>query len=176
MVGDVLIAEEFPGLLWHVRWTGTAFQVTVLFQVPQWEHVTFSTAGIEEIPPITNKCPLTQGFWKNHPDDWPVTSLTLGKQTYSQMELLALLQSPVKGDASLILAHQLIAAKLNIANGSDPTPVSATLTDADNLLSAFPGKLPYKVKPSSASGQAMVNDADVLDSYNNGELKPDCEP
>lgn len=126
--------------------------------------------------PDHQQVPADPGLLEESPDDWSVTSLTLGNQTYSQMELLALLQSPVKGDASLILAHQLIAAKLNIANGSDPTPVSATLTDADNLLSAFPGKLPYKVKPSSASGQAMVNDADVLDSYNNGELKPDCEP
>ncbi|MBI4641609.1 MAG: hypothetical protein HY731_12995 [Candidatus Tectomicrobia bacterium] len=39
-----------------------------------------------------------------------------------------------KGNASVILAYQLIAAKLNIANGSDPTPVTATITAADNLL------------------------------------------
>ena len=70
----------------------------------------------------------------------------------------------------------LIAAKLNIANGSDPTPVSATIADADRLLSGFTGKLPYHVRPSSATGQAMVNDASVLESYNNGDLTPDCQP
>jgi hypothetical protein len=123
-----------------------------------------------------NRCPLGQGFWKNHPDAWPVTSLTLGSQTYSQAELLNLLNMPVRGDASLILAYQLIAAKLNIAHGADPTPVSATITDADSLLSGFTGKLPYKITPSSSIGQRMVNDATVLDSYNNGNLTPDCQP
>ena len=75
----------------------------------------------------------------------------LGSQTYSQTELLNILNTRVgsgpKADASLILADQLIAAKLNIANGSDPAPVSSTITDADSLLSAFSDKLPYKVNP-----------------------------
>lgn len=54
MIGDVLIAQEFPGVLWHVKWdTATAsFQTTQVAQVGQWEHVTFSTAGIVEIPPV----------------------------------------------------------------------------------------------------------------------------
>ncbi len=54
LVGDVLIAEEFPGILWHVKWdaASNSFQVTNVAQVTQWEHVTFSTAGIVEIPPI----------------------------------------------------------------------------------------------------------------------------
>ncbi len=38
-----------------------------------------------------------------------------------------------RGFASLNLAHQLIAARLSIANGSDPTPVSGTLTHADGI-------------------------------------------
>jgi hypothetical protein len=126
---------------------------------------------------VTNVCPLGQGFWKNHPDAWPVTSLTLGSQTYTQAELLTLLDTPPRGDASLILAHQLIAAKLNIANGSDPTPISATITDADSLLSQFgSNRLPYNVRTSSAIGQQMVNDANVLDRYTNGDLTPDCQP
>jgi len=44
------------------------------------------------------------------------------------------------------------------------------------VLSGFAGKLPYGVKPSSATGQRMVNDATVLDAYNNGNLTPDCTP
>jgi hypothetical protein len=119
-------------------------------------------------------CPQGQGSWKNNPDAWPVTSLMLGSQTYSQTELLTILKTPVKGDASLILADQLIAAKLNIANGSDPTPVSSTITNADSLLSAFGGTLPYHVKTSSATGQIMVNDANTLESYNNGLLTTGC--
>src|SRR5262249_39117711 len=78
-----------------------------------------------------NRCPQGQGFWKNHPGAWPVISLTLGSQTYTQAELLALFDTPPRGDASVILAHQLIAAKLNIANGSNPAPISSTIADAD---------------------------------------------
>jgi hypothetical protein len=91
-------------------------------------------------------------------------------------ELLAILNTPSGGDASIILAKQLIAAKLNIANGSDPTPVSSTLTHADSLLSMFSGKLPYHVKLSSAIGQMMVSDANTLDNYNNGKLTTGCSP
>jgi hypothetical protein len=132
---------------------------------------------VQTLPP----CPLGQGDWKNNPNAWPVSSLTLGSQTYTKTELLTILKMKVgsgpKADASLILADQLIAAKLNIANGSDPTPVSSTITHADSLLSAFGGnKLPYKVKPSSATGQMMVNDANTLNSYNNGLLTPVCSP
>jgi hypothetical protein len=50
MVGDVLVTQEEPGILWHVRWNGNEFEKEELTQVTQWEHVTFSTAGIAEIP------------------------------------------------------------------------------------------------------------------------------
>ena len=50
MVGDLLIAQEHPGILWHVRWNGTEFETRELARVEQWEHVTFSSAGIAEIP------------------------------------------------------------------------------------------------------------------------------
>jgi hypothetical protein len=78
------------------------------------------------------------------------------------------------GDASMILAVQLIAAKLNIAAGSDPTPIVSTITHADSLLSMFSGKLPYHVSPSSMIGQMMVSDGKTLDNYNNGRLTPGC--
>ena len=110
-----------------------------------------------------------------------MNSLTLGSQSYLKMELLIILNTPIgseknAADASLILADQLIAAKLNVANGSDPAPVSSTITHSDSLLSGFSGKLPYHVKPSSANGQAMVNDATVLNNYNNGALTAGCTP
>jgi N-acetylneuraminic acid mutarotase len=128
------------------------------------------------------RCPHPQGYWKSNPTLWPASSLpmTLGNQTYSKTELLTILKTSVgtgtKADASLILADQLIAAKLNIANGSDPSPVSSTITHADSLLFPFSGKLPYKVKTSSAIGQMMVNDGTTLGNYNNGLLTLVCTP
>jgi len=126
---------------------------------------------------LPNRCPQGTGFWKNHPALWPVASITLGSQTYTQTELLAILNLPTASspaDASLILADQLIAAKLNIANGSNPAPIAGVIADADNLLSGFAGKLPYHVDPKSAIGTAMVADANVLTQYNSGRLTRSC--
>jgi hypothetical protein len=126
-------------------------------------------------------CPQGQGYWKNNPAAWPASALpmTLGSQVYTtKSQLLKILMTPIgtgnKADASLILADQLIAAKLNIANGADGTPVTSTIMNADFLLSGFNGKLPYHVKPSSPTGQLMVNDASVLDNFNNGLLTSGC--
>jgi hypothetical protein len=76
----------------------------------------------------------TQGFWKNHSDVWPLQSLTLGAVSYSESQLLQILNHPAQGNGLVILAHQLIAAKLNIANGADPTLVQQTVIDADSMI------------------------------------------
>jgi uncharacterized repeat protein (TIGR01451 family) len=52
-VGDFLMSQEFPGILWHVRWNGSSFQVVEVARVGQWEHITFSPAGVPPIPPAT---------------------------------------------------------------------------------------------------------------------------
>ena len=132
------------------------------------------TTEIPCLPPGEEPCPHSQGYWKNHEDTWPVDELVLGGETYDATGLLGLLRTPVKGDASLILAHQLIAAKLNVANGSAAGSIAATISDADELLAPFPGALPYHVRSSSPEGQAMVALAEALDEYNNGRLTDGC--
>ncbi len=62
MVGDVLITQEHPGILWHVRWNGTEFEKRELARVEQWEHVTFSSAGIAEIPVLPPTTTDGNGF------------------------------------------------------------------------------------------------------------------
>ena len=52
-----------------------------------------------------------------------------------------------------ISALLIQSPNLNIATGSDPAPISSTIAHADSLLSMFSGKLPYHVKPSSATGR-----------------------
>jgi hypothetical protein len=121
-------------------------------------------------------CPLAATRWEEKPGQWPVDSLTLGNESYNQGELLAILKPRDRPDASVSLARQLIAAKLNLANGSDPAPVMGTIDDADALLSRFSGKLPYHVKRSSPAGRAMSQDAAVLVDYNDGNLTPECSP
>ena len=136
--------------------------------------------GAFEVQAANTVCPLPQGYWKNNPDAWPSSALpmTLGSQSYIKPQLLTILNTPVgsgkNADASLILAYQLIAAKLNIANGADGAPVTGTIIDADSLLSGYGGALPYHVKPSTPTGHAMVNDAAILESFNKGFLTPGC--
>ncbi|MEE8452101.1 MAG: hypothetical protein V3R99_09310 [Thermoguttaceae bacterium] len=112
--------------------------------------------------------PRTQGYWKNKPDAWPVDSLTLGNETYSKGELIDLLKTSVSGDASLILAHQLIAAKLNLAAGVDGSSITNTIAEADALLS-IGGRLPQGVTPNSGNPnrQNMIDAGAVLDAFNN---------
>ncbi len=117
-------------------------------------------------------CTYTQGYWKTHPSQWPVSSLKLGSVTYTSSQLLSIFHTPAQGNGLLILAHQLIATKLNIAQGADPTPVSGIIADADALIGSL-------VVPPIGSGwldPAVVDaDAQALDSYNNGNTYvPHC--
>jgi len=121
-------------------------------------------------------CPHSQGFWKTNPNAWPVTLLMLGSQQYTQAELLVILKSTTKADASMILAKQLIAAKLNIAAGSDPAPINTQISQADTLLSGFIGKLPYQIKTKSAIGKQMLDLAAILEQYDLKQLTPNCQP
>ena len=120
--------------------------------------------------------PGTPGYWKNHPEAWPVSSLTLGSRTYSQAELLMLLSLPTRGDASIKMAHHLIAAKLNLLVGTDPAPISDAIAEADALLSPFTGPLPYRVRQRTDLGKAMTIVKSTLDDYNNGGQTPGCVP
>jgi hypothetical protein len=114
-------------------------------------------------------CTLTQGYWKNHPEAWPVTSLMLGSESYTQEELLQILKTPVRGNGLISLAHQLIAAKLNIANEASDCDVSEAVSDADALIGSL-------VVPPIGSGSLAPSDTSgltgQLDEYNNGGTGP----
>jgi hypothetical protein len=75
--------------------------------------------------PSSGICVRGIGSWKNHPDKWPAESLTLGESEYSKDVLLELMRQSLKGNPLVTLTHQLIAAKLNVANGA-PSLATAT--------------------------------------------------
>ena len=103
-------------------------------------------------------CTLTQGFWKNHEEDWPVSSLTLGSASYTQAQLLTIFGTPVKGNGLISLAHQLIAAKLNIANGASASAISSTIAAADAMIGSLvvpPSGTGY-LDPSVTSALSMI--------------------
>lgn len=112
-------------------------------------------------------CVRGQGYWKNHPEAWPVTELQLGNVTYAQDELLSILRQPVRGNGLVLLAHQLIAAELNIANGADPSCIQDAIAQANALI----GDL---VIPPVGNGYLAPRDvsalASMLGQYNEGFL------
>ncbi len=125
----------------------------------------------------TATCPETLPFWRDNPDSWPVDTLSLGAESYNKAELLGFVATPSHAnptDLSLVLAQQLIAARLSIANGSDPAPIASALEQADTLLSQYSGKLPYGVNRSTPAGHKMSRTAGLLKSYNHGSLTPGC--
>ena len=107
----------------------------------------------------TSDCYLTPGYWKNH--DWPVDELTVGGVTSSRDELLAILWEPVRGDATIILAHHLIAAKLNVAAGADGS-INDAIDAADEYLLTHP----VGSKPHGAAKQQGTALKDELAAYN----------
>jgi len=123
-----------------------------------------SNCSVTVTAPITG-CTYTLGYWKTH-CNWPVTSLTLGQKSYNQADLTTILKSSVSGNGLISLAHQLIAAKLNIANGASTTPeVASNLAAADALIGSL-------VVPPIGSGYLAPgltsSFESVLDTYNNG--------
>lgn len=118
-------------------------------------------------------CVYTQGYWKNHLS-WGVNGLVLGGQFYSENDCLSLFNLMPNNDASLILAHQLMATLLN--GGVNDPNVSTTVSLAQAWLTTNGTTLPYNVSPTSATGQSAVAFGTVLDSYNNGNLgTPHCD-
>lgn len=130
-------------------------------------------------------CSLTIGYWKTHAGGvgnnadmvTPLLPIWLGNGTGKSVQVTTAGQAinllNYKFDAANginKLYGQLLATKLNIANGADKTAIQSIITAADNFLAAN--------NSGSWSGltkvqKTMVNNwVMVLDSYNNGSTGP----
>jgi hypothetical protein len=129
-----------------------------------------SSGETEEPLTVTSNITRTLGYWKNHPGKWvgispndvfPWTTGRAAGKTYMQI-----LNLQPKGDASIILAHQYIAAKLNANAFGASTEVQDWLTHAENIFShGWPvGSNPPTTDPVRAE---MIELASNLDAYNN---------
>ena len=117
-------------------------------------------------------CTYTQGYWKNHHrfckrgkrkcDPWPIdeTTMLCGKTW------LNILKTPPKGgNAWYILAHQWIAAKLNVASGAAADALLLqVLAEAESLL------LGCSIDRDDRAWALEL--AQYLDDYNNGRIGP----
>jgi hypothetical protein len=120
-----------------------------------------------QVQTLNGEC--TQGFWKNHPETWPAACLplVLGTVSYTKAQLIQIFATPAQGNGLISLAHQLITAKLNLCNGSDPSVVAAFIASADALIGSL-------VVPPIGSGilapSATSSLTESLDDYNNGRV------
>ena len=122
---------------------------------------------------LYNPCEHNINYWTSNLSQWALSTvpMKLGtKHYYTKNQTLALLNTPVNGDASIVLGKALAAAKLNIAQGSELSPIVLTYNAAMNLIGDK--RLPYDnpVSFSSATGIQMLALAATLDSYNAGSL------
>ncbi|MEJ8756256.1 hypothetical protein WG947_04565 [Pontibacter sp. H259] len=119
---------------------------------------------------VVTGCTRTQGYWKNHADPskkkydktWDAY---LNKAFYkSGMTYLQVLKTaPKNGNAYIILAHQFIAAELNVAAGA------SIPTDVKNAWLAAEAYFKGETTPARAE---LIAWAELLDKYNNGVVGP----
>lgn len=122
-------------------------------------------------------CTYTQGHWKTHgpiptgnnTNEWPVAELTLGSVLYTDLQLQSIFDTPAKGNGLISLAHQLMAAKLNVASGADDSSIAGVIASADALIG---GLAVPPVGAGSLSPAATSALTDALALYNQGDIGP----
>ncbi len=140
------------------------------------KNVTVSTPP----PPNDEGCTYTLGYWKTHSDRGPApydnswklvgaleedTPFFNSGKTWYQVFWTA-----PAGNKFYILAHQYMAAKINILNGASSTAaVDAAISGAESL---FGGLSAGSTTLNNAQKTQATTWATTLDNYNNGLIGP----
>ncbi|MBN1762762.1 MAG: hypothetical protein JW878_06780 [Methanomicrobia archaeon] len=116
----------------------------------------------------------TPGYWKNHPEAWPVDTITIGGKTYTKAQAIALMSSPEERDKTYTMFRALVAAKLNVLIGNDDSCIKSTIEAADRWMARY-GSFEdrYIVQARSTAWRQGERLYRLLDAYNNGLL---CAP
>jgi hypothetical protein len=123
------------------------------------------------VSPVTQPGTGTPGYWKNHPEAWPETQITVGGVTYSLHEAIALIERPGK-DRTLTMFSSLVPAMLNVMIGNDAKCVASTIEAAQEWMASY-GPAGEDVHPASFAWKVGEPLHRLLDNYNNGTL---CAP
>jgi hypothetical protein len=122
------------------------------------------------VAPVAQPGTGTPGYWKNHPEAWPVETVTLGGVDYSKTQALAFLNAAGK-DKSLTMFSSLVSAKLNVLVGNDSSCVASTIEAADAWMTTYPaGSNVHAASLAWKRGEPLHR---LMDNYNNGML---CAP
>ncbi len=121
-------------------------------------------------PPPPPTCTYTQGFWKTHQELWDANNEMVvwnGQTFFNTGRSYAYIYtlSAAGGNSFVQLAHQYIAAKLNLNGGSDPT-INSAMTQAEALFSGLASGTTF------IKNATWTNLATVLDNYNKGVTGP----
>jgi hypothetical protein len=118
--------------------------------------------------PEDHGCTHTPGYWKTHPEAWPQDAIEVGGVVYLDAEAIAILETLPRGDASYILAHQLIAATVNLLNEADESVIAAVLQEANAWLVAHP----LGSDPQNPDRERGIELSIALADYNEGRTGP----
>jgi hypothetical protein len=116
-------------------------------------------------PAVSGPGTGTPGYWKNHPDAWPVATITVGGVTYTKAQAIAWL-SKVGKDKTATMFSSLVPAMLNVLVGNDGSCVSETIEAANDWMADF-GPVGSNVPASSAAWSLGEPLHITLDNYNN---------
>ncbi len=126
--------------------------------------------------PPGDGCTLTQGYWKNHEEDWcgGAAGLIIGGVQYSRARLLQILRTPVAGNCRIQVAHQYIAARLNMecrdAETSDSN-FAQQLSYATGLFAGISPNVGGSIAPLSCNARTSQA-TETLTDFNEGRLGP----
>lgn len=97
------------------------------------------TSSFETTPHDDDEdCVHSEGHWKSHPEKWPVSSMRLGTIIYTKAQLISILSRSAQGNGLVSLAHELIAAKLNVFAGAQASVATLqAIADADLLIGSL---------------------------------------
>ncbi|HYU35247.1 MAG TPA: SdrD B-like domain-containing protein [Thermoanaerobaculia bacterium] len=116
----------------------------------------------------------TPGYWKNHPEAWPVDQITIGGVTYTKEQALYWLGQSDDHDKTITLFRALVAAKLNVAIGNLSSCIEGTINSADQWMATY-GPVGSGVTGGGSNSPWRTGEPLYLrlDDYNNGRL---CAP
>jgi hypothetical protein len=122
-------------------------------------------------PPVSQPGTGTPGYWKNHPEAWPVETILVGGVSYTKDQAIERLESVGK-DRRLTMFSSLVPAMLNVMIGNGASCIASTIAAADAWMSEHIAD-PEIVRASSLAWKIGEPMHRQLDNYNNGML---CAP
>nr|MBC7244657.1 hypothetical protein [Chloroflexota bacterium] len=151
------VVPSLPIGVYTWRWIGLD-ALNILFIVTDYDIATQPGTG-------------SSGYWKTHPQAWPVDSITIGGVTYTKDQAIVIMKTTKANDKTYDMFNALVCAKLNIILGNESSCIANTVAAADNWMVQYP--LGSGVKANSAAWKSGTPLFLKLEEYNNGLL---CAP